>query len=1016
MWIELIRFYGYGPVLSTAITLGDGQLNVLAEKNDQLKELVLASIWSTLYGFPKGPGTLAFEIPDYESRYKPKDPSTAYRISLDLISEGRKLRVTRDFGKRAMQVLERDSKTNITGEFRAEDGSERIGELLTGLPSEQFVQLCLGPYLPDYASGMHLDALIERIASSGSSEVNSTAQLGSSASASAAESATAITNLSSVELSFHPLGIENTALEQALTTLQTSKDDLQARLDSLERDKQSAIDILKELRTIEQSSQSAGSGSYAGEFNRLRTESGELSKRLQFAKSRYEEKQDLERQVQELEMRVPTHSNVITRVRNLWTRRSTRQDDEIRLAEMIAPKEQEAKQAENDLLQRYDTVKVFTQDEANAISGLAINLYKLQQELSDLQKDLQEETGRHLLKMQESSDRRGPAIEALKKLRKSEFEQVKAYGALLTLFRARMSEEKKKIGNAKIAASDIEQKRLNKRKRDLLKCVAFLIASIVLLAVAVFLKVSHQADGLFAGALLLLIPTFAFSMVFGFYWWKYKMHLSKESLDAAKETKRHEIAWQQAHEKITKLENRISAIALRTGVKDIDDFLKYMGEVSSHESLISEHESREATVETEEQRYSKVRKDLAYYFQKAGIETSVIESQTAMDLAQEINNYYKDMNERSRLDVELKTEQKQLHFLRQEIADIEKEISTHLQQLGIEAADGQPLDEHITELLLADDEKHHLMEELSRTEYDLAGFGNVEVALSQMEQEQKQIDNRLRELLQIDPSLKDLEGPANSETSGQLLDWGAEGGTQEEEARELKQKKENLMQQLKSLIDPIDRNYLETKEQLELVSYELDCAKRAQQALSLAKETINSLSLSNGSSPVAGGKQSILESESNRLIGALRSNGYAPAISAMELRENAAVRLTLSDGRVVENLKQGWSSLPDEIRYQSELILQLVSAKNSFKLPVFMNEPPENISSEALRAFTELVLSESIKSQFILTACNYKRYQELKPTLPNGARLTLRARKKIAPAAGSSKGPSPSSKPHSAPR
>ncbi len=977
MWIERITIYGYGPISSTVIDLGNSQVNVLAEKTESLKELLMNAIWSTLFGFPQAvAGT-----PDYKLQFQPPDEAVPYRVSLDLTIGGRKLRITRDFSKRAMQVLDRETKENVTSSFRGEDGSDKVGPLITGVTSETFRHLFVPGEQSQPSPENGLQTILECLVIK--------------ASAGTSDNSPVLSSLDGAIFKDTAADGPPVPLHRAIIELTERRTQIVESIASMDNERLNAQEVLKEIKELDRFlNKDSDNSAMAVELNNLRMESIEVGQRLEYATKRFEDKKSLDAKVQEYEMRVPSGSQVIPRVRNLWMRRESRRDDAVKLSADIEPKETECARLNNELHTRYDRIDQFTVDEGNAISGLAINFYKLQQELNNLQKNLQEETGKHMIRMQASSDRRGPALQALQKLRPSEFEQVKIDVSLLALFKARLADEKKKIVNAKLASDDIRERRLAKRHRNtvtgIVLSVMFVLSVIPMFAIKIFEK--NVEDGLAMGIVgvsaFAAVTFLALSCAVWIRWARPNYFLRGEAREAFKEIRRHEIALSQAQEKITKLDTRVTAIAVKAGVGDIEDFIKYVSEGASHEVLLQEYQSREATVETEEQRYNKIRKDLAYYFEKAGIDSTVLDSQTAMELSQHILRYHKDSQDHETQFEELRNAKRQLDFLNKEVSDIDREIKSQLKVIGTEVGSGESeLDNTIKELISADDEKQNLLEQLGKIEYDLAGFGNVTVAIRQMENEKREIEAKITELIKRDSSLADMDAPNADTASGTLLPWGNEA-SQSEEAENIA-KRDGLVVRLRESLHKYDGQYLEAVERLAEVEFQLDVCKKADKAIGIAKEHLRGIV----------GQQSVGSplKELNDRAGALVKE-YSSEIESLVFSSDFTVSATFTDGTKVSDVRGSWPELPARQKEQLALLLKILVAK-SMDVPLILAEPAADLDQDTLRAMTELLISTSVHDkQIIMPSCHYQRYQELKTSLEQALqpRLTFRARKKVA--------------------
>lgn len=658
------------------------------------------------------------------------------------------------------------------------------------------------------------------------------------------------------------------------------------------------------------------------------------------------------------------------------------------LGDQIQPQQEEYERLDLEINEKYKGVEEFSLEEANTISGLAVNIYKLQQEINNLQKDLQEQTGRHLLKLKQSTAAHGTALDALKKLDKEEIEEAKNYESLLQMFYAQVAEEDKRIQETKFGIDDLEERRRARRAHNLGLAIGLFAFSVAMFGAAFAIRAMELELPQFvilACILLGLLCIFC-AFIFGGMFLNYKYYLRAESEEAREEAGKHKKALKAANTKIATLEAKLGSLAVKTGAANKTDLFRYINEVSSHESVVQEQESMEHVVETEEQKMKKIQKDLAYYFERANRDTSVIDSQRAMDLSQDITQCRREKANLEEQFDEIRNARKQLDFLIQEIEDTDREILHMLNQIGADTSNGiDSMRDEIAKLLETQSRKAALADEIARADYDLAGYADIQAAIEQFEGERDGIQEKINNILAAFPEMADLPDPDPKNPPAAVLPWG--GPSDQDEVRA---KKDEILVKIRTTCNNRDELYLDAMESLDSINHELLCTRRAKQALQLAREVIKQLS-----SETYVDWSAQLNKESQAVI-----EGLGLDIERIEFDPDLNITVKLKGHDRTFNSKEVLAKLSTGTREQIHWLARIIVSRylsQKESLPIILDEPfSEADDSRFVSMMKFLITSILPNHQVIVLSCHHQRHQWLSTQLGAGEQAKLAFRKREA--------------------
>lgn len=974
MLIEKITLIGFGGITNESVDFSADQLNLLIEPNEFGKSTIAECVWATLFDFSEHSSNK--RLSHERENMKPWNESAKYEAVLDLLVGDRRLRIQRNFADKTVKVIDRATNSDITSEFLGPDEEDLVGLKLTGMNSDLFRNTCLvgQRHLDEHhVATADVSTVLQGIADTASPTTTAGSAIG------ALENAINVYNHDK----------RNMHLDKAIEELEEKRANLLQKLAAMDDERKEVAAQLRNLAGLDGQLSGEADPALISRFDSLRLDLMDVEKRLFHISNRYDHRVDLESQLRDIEMNAPAQQAFLAKLNDLWTRRESRQEDVSSLGEQIQPQQEEYERLELEINERYTGVQDFSLEEANTISGLAVNIYKLQQEINNLQKDLQEQTGRHLLKIQQSTAQHGIALDALKKLEKEEIEEAKNYESLLQMFYAQVAEEDKRIQETKFGIDDLEERRKARRAHNLGLAIGLFVTSLVMFGAAAlirFMEIESIPQLVILFCILLGLLAIFCAFIFGGMFLNYKYYLRAEAEEAREEAGKHKKALKAANSKIATLEAKLSQLAVKTGAQNKADLLRYINEVSNHESVVQEQTSHEKVVETEEQKMKKIQMDLAYYFERAGRDTEVIDSQRAMDLSQDITQCRREKASLEDQFEEIRNARKQLDFLMQEIEDTDREILAMLNQIGLDTTGGiESMRDEMSSLLETQSKKQALADEIARADYDLAGYADIRAAIEQLEGERDSIQEQLNEILAAYPDMANLPDPDPKNPPAAVLPWGGGEASDQEEVRA---KKDEILVKIRTTCNNRDELYLDALETLDSIDHELVCTRRAKQALMLARDVIKQLS---SETYVDWAVQ--LNKESQSVI-----EGLDLDIERIEFDPNLNITVKLKGHDRTFTSKEVLAKLSTGTREQIHWLARIIVSRylsQKESLPIILDEPfSEADDSRFVGMMKFLIASILPNHQVIVLSCHHQRHQWLSTQLGDEQQTKLAFRKR----------------------
>lgn len=950
MLIENIEYLGFGSIIGEKITFVENKLNLVIEANEYGKSTMAESIWAIIYGLS--------DITENETaNFKPWNDDAPYAGVLDLTINARALRIIRNFSDDSVQVLDRESQNDITPEFIEAGKESELGYKLTGMTKDLFRNTCLlgQRHLDEHHAGGNLEIRDDLKSLADSSTPGSTSQ-------------TAVDVIEN-RLKNFPFAQGEKPVEEVIKDLESQKISYGEKIEEIDKERNSHAHWLKEIQDIENSLSGQSSQAHETEFNNLKLEKFQLEERSAGFNERKGERDKIERRLLELSTVSSLADDSLESLKELWTRRESRIQDLQSMGADSKPEHNEFQVLEDELNKKYPNFNKFQPEEGNTISSLAISLYNLKQELDADRQELQSTTGAKLNNLI-SADQRLSASGGESLLTEEELEEARSYSSLRVAFNEQLIDADKRLKEAEFSRTDIEEKQKTNLVGNGVKtavCAVSMVVCVVLpgLTSSMNFEMNEIMKGMVVGFLFLFLFAFVFFLLKSI---KFKSYMEDEYEQAKLEETKILKVREQSSAKVANLENTLSTYATKAGLNDKEQLLEYLKQESSVGKLHDEHQSKENQINTKEQQSKKIKSDLLYYFNKIGRNITEVDSQIAMDLSQDIKQYFE---ERTKLDEqfsEIANKQNQVDFLEEELRDIEDQIRPILDAAGFDSvSDLDEIHEKIEELINVIIEKRELNETLSKLGYDMSSYESVVSSESQLNEQIEKIDEELAKLIELNPNLADLPDPDPDNPPIPVLPWGGDEGEKEN----LRNQKEELMVKLRTSISNRDNSYLKLIEELETVKHELVCAKRAKIALELARQKLDesstktyedwSIKLNESASALISEMETDIESLSfdSQLNITVKLNSKADSLTGKEIKSR------LSTG------------VKEQVHWLARMALSRFLSKRE-PLPIILDEPFSEADDQRFLRTMKFLLSNGIaKNQIIIFSCHKQRHEWL---------------------------------------
>lgn len=370
MKLKRLNIGGFGP-LHGEFTFDPGKLTLLVDDNERGKSTLLSAITAALYGLENDRRTHRVMTP--LERWRPWEGG-AFKIELELESNGERLTVKRDFERATVEVWNGSGK-DVTEQYRAGKDDYPVGKFLLGLDSSEFEKCALvrqgdldqvvpGDERIRRQSTLH--ARLENAADTRGGDTNATEALQVLSGAAAQYTCEELGSTLKVETAIQRLELQKGVLETDLNTLEHSQEKIAAPLAELGAIAEEEKAVREKLANLD----SARRGAMAADIRKKLGENDQRKAELQALKG---ESQQLRGAAQlpvnaeaELRETVARHEEAMRSLDTLEVRRRDQQ-----------AKERERLEAELAGLKQYADASL---EDADRFVGLALEVRRIADE------------------------------------------------------------------------------------------------------------------------------------------------------------------------------------------------------------------------------------------------------------------------------------------------------------------------------------------------------------------------------------------------------------------------------------------------------------------------------------------------------------------------------------------------------------------------------------------------------------------------------------------------------------
>ncbi|HEY9713388.1 MAG TPA: AAA family ATPase, partial [Chroococcales cyanobacterium] len=450
MWIERIDFAGFGSISGEKVEFRNDKMSLAIEPNEYGKSTMLAVIWSTLYGFSDkllGANNNA----EREARRPTAASGLPFIAGVDVRAKGRHLKIIRDFSDGAVQIIDLEKgNIDVTAEFAGPNGDDEVGERLTGMTRDLFFSSCI--------VGRHqLAAPLFQAANNMASLIRSISLLPISTNSASA-------TIGIIEEVFNNFPYKNGKykIDVVARDLEGRFNELSERVKRYEEDRRSmGLDGMR-ARQSDSQADLTEEQIRANDFFDLCLEAADIDSRLVQSLEMLLKVQDLKTEIERVEYLREFPISAVQHVEELWTRRHSRTVEYDVLYEELAPRIRELEAAENQISDRYGGLQGFTQEDAQALGALAVNLRSCVNDVTELKSQCEEELNR----MRGNNIDPGEVAsikKAFEGFEPKDYDDARSYAALITSFQEGIADAERAIEKANAQIRDFEEQRKSKK-------------------------------------------------------------------------------------------------------------------------------------------------------------------------------------------------------------------------------------------------------------------------------------------------------------------------------------------------------------------------------------------------------------------------------------------------------------------------------------------------------------------------------------------------------------------------
>jgi len=834
VWITRIDFAGFGNLSGEKIEFEERKLNLVLESDSIGKITVYGAVGATLFNLPVLKKVNQNEVTDRE-RFAPSAGSGLPYISgADLFIGSRYLKVIRDFGEDAVQVVDM-SKNNldVTSEFFTADGTDCVGLKITGMSRELFRRLAIVTSnemsegrvgrLADLAKTIS-DMLAERPFSLGVEQ--------------------ALTAIDEA-LKFIPHQGKRLRAVTVVRDLEGRYYELQDKVRNMERERRKSGLSVESSSALSQSFSGDEQGRLS-EFFDLCMECADIDTRLVKSQETLVRVQELRSELDRIGSLDYFTLELQKQTEELFTRGQSRQQDFDSLVGEYSERIKEFDEMQKQLSARYLGLDVFSAADAQGINTLAKEYKMVSQDLIDYYQKRRNEIER--LK---SLDIDLPALDAMRKTLNSmssqDYEDACSFNQQVLSARKQVDDCEEIFASKRQRIVQIDRERKvqaeKNKSRSLISAIVLVVGLCVTGGVYGFVQSTRWLwidISLFVDLLSMVL-----SVLFAVRFRVPKYFKQKEYKAAQLDMNAQTRVINQLHQKILSLEVKFDALAHKVKFIDGREFMEKLKDYSDKVLQLKELDSIEKSIDTCEASLSHLKPGVEPYFARAGRLTMEIRPDTTSQLAAEINEYVEQANQLQSVYGPITAAKEQVEFLKTEISEIQKQLLANFIQARMEHLhDYKESHREFVGKVSLYQHWQATKNELRRLENDMSsGFVPDELPpqIARLESARKGKLMTMQELVNHSPSIVELAPPTRTILT-QMFTVTAFSTklpivNLKRNIENLKGERDNLVALVRSA-NSSDASYVLMLQELRAVQSELTIVRRVKTALEHARDRI----------------------------------------------------------------------------------------------------------------------------------------------------------------------------------
>jgi hypothetical protein len=386
----------------------------------------------------------------------------------------------------------------------------------------------------------------------------------------------------------------------------------------------------------------------------------------------------------------------------------------------------------------------------------------------------------------------------------------------------------------------------------------------------------------------------------------------------------------------------------------------------------------EQLVASRQSNATKIKEEIEPYLRKASWATNSINPALADKLADEIIHFIEERKSIKAAQESLEHQRAEIKFLTDELRDIEGMLREHFQQARLKSADNVEVGYgEFNQAITLYRKWEKIKSEINHIEQDTTSeFIGEELPalLEKYEKQRAELWERIEEIILRYPDIASLPAPQP----------GTVASVDHELAESLRNQRDELSVRVRAAMRDYDQSYLQLIEEKEQIEKELNNVKRAQKALSLAKDTFIKLS-----DETHAHWSSRLNEISRQMLDTLPSDfeslHFDPDLRMTARRKGMSE--PLQPANIMSQLSIGTR---EQLYWLSRMVVSRFLSQD-LALPIILDEPFSEADDERFREIMIFVLDTLLlQHQVILFSCHEERHEWLLD------RLTPAQKEKIA--------------------